>query len=364
MSRPRRTQAVPTAILAACFTLTGALALQAAPPLEMPALATVIGGRAESPATLRLPIGAFAAGQLPMREVAGAVDERAYRLDDQHMNTLELVTPLIAQLEAAGYKPLFQCDTSACGGFDFRYAMDVLPEPQMHVDLGDFRYAALERVASKGPDLVMLLVSRSADAGFVQVTTVTEALPEVTPAASDPAPAADPVQPGGGPAPALPSSTLPSTPLPAPEPTLAPPPPALPATQGDPMATQLLHGDFGQTLRTNGFVVLEDLVFASGSAALEDKDYASLKALADWLAAYPDRKVTLVGHTDASGALPANIALSRQRAQSVRAALVAKFKANPARIDAQGAGYLSPRASNETPEGRTLNRRVEVMLTP
>jgi OOP family OmpA-OmpF porin len=35
-----------------------------------------------------------------------------------------------------------------------------------------------------------------------------------------------------------------------------------------------------------------------------------------------------------------------------------------AQIDAQGAGYLAPRASNETPEGRALNRRVEVLLNP
>jgi OOP family OmpA-OmpF porin len=48
----------------------------------------------------------------------------------------------------------------------------------------------------------------------------------------------------------------------------------------------------------------------------------------------------------------------------VRATLIAKYAADPARIDAQGAGYLSPRTTNETPEGRTMNRRVEVMLTP
>ena len=89
-----------------------------------------------------------------------------------------------------------------------------------------------------------------------------------------------------------------------------------------------------------------------------------LPQVLDWLAANPSRHVTLVGHTDASGALLANVALSRLRAQSVRAALVAKFSTNAAQIDAQGAGYLAPRASNETPEGRTKNRRVEVMLTP
>ena len=45
-------------------------------------------------------------------------------------------------------------------------------------------------------------------------------------------------------------------------------------------------------------------------------------ALADWLAADPARRIALVGHTDASGGLAANIALSKQRAEAVRQALL------------------------------------------
>lgn len=291
----------------------------------MPAPASQIGGWADSPSTFRLPIGPFAGGTLPLREVAGAIDQRAYRMEGQRLTTLQLIGPLLTQLAQEGYKTLYQCETTACGGFDFRYGMDVLPEPQMHVDLGDFRYVAAERPASDGPDLVALLVSRSADSGFVQVTTITGVS------------AASPRQPALAPAAA--------------------------ATPAEPSAAAEQTG-FGQGLLAEGSVALDDLIFDSGSAALEDKDYASLKALADWLAANPTRHVTLVGHTDASGALLPNVALSRLRAQSVRATLVTKLGADPARIDAQGAGYLAPRASNETPEGRTKNRRVEVMLTP
>lgn len=312
---------LPTA-LAALFL---GLPVQAAPLLDMPAPASQIGGWADSPSTLRVPIGPFAAGSLPLREVAGAIDQRAYRMDGQRLTTLQLMTPLLAQLTQEGYKTLYQCETSACGGFDFRYGMNVLPEPQMHVDLGDFRYVAAERPSASGPDLVALLVSRSSDTGFVQVTSIT-GLSDA--AAAKPAPAA---------------------------------PVALSSPAEQPAEGQ---GGFGQGLLADGSVALDDLIFASGSAALEDKDYASLQALAAWLTANPTRNVTLVGHTDASGALVPNVALSRLRAQSVRAALVAKFGADPARIDAQGAGYLAPRASNETAEGRTKNRRVEVMLTP
>ncbi len=315
----------PTALAALCLALCVPWTVQAALLLDMPAPASQIGGWADSPSTLRLPIGPYSAGSLPLREGAGAIDQRAYRMDGQRLTTLQLITPLLTQLAQDGYKTLYQCETAACGGFDFRYGMEVLPEPQMHVDLGDFRYVAAERPSADGSDLVALLVSRSADTGFVQVTSITGV---------------------SGTAAARPATV--ATPL------------AL--TVATPQADRA--GSLGEGLMANGSVALDDLVFASGSAALKDKDYSSLKALADWLAANPARHVTLVGHTDASGALLPNVALSRLRAQSVEAALMAKFGIDAGRIDAQGAGYLAPRASNETPEGRTKNRRVEVMLTP
>ena len=122
-------------------------------------------------------------------------------------------------------------------------------------------------------------------------------------------------------------------------------------------------GSLAAELELTGSAALDDLVFASGKAALEDGDYGSLAALADWLKAHPDLRVTLVGHTDATGSLDGNIALSKQRAAAVRDWLVSRLAASASQIDAQGAGYLAPRASNQTPEGRQKNRRVEVMLT-
>jgi outer membrane protein OmpA-like peptidoglycan-associated protein len=109
--------------------------------------------------------------------------------------------------------------------------------------------------------------------------------------------------------------------------------------------------------------VLDDLVFPSGSASLAEGDYASLAALAAWLAADTGRKVVLVGHTDASGGLEGNIKLSRLRAESVRQFMLFKYDLSPDRIQAEGIGFLSPRESNLTEQGRQKNRRVEVMAT-
>ena len=304
--------------------------------LTLPQPATEIGGRVENPASYLVPTGAFAAGTASADRVTGALTQHAYRLDGSKLNTLEIMTALRLQVIGAGYVLVYECDTAACGGFDFRFALDVLPEPQMHVDLGDFRYLAATRAG--GAEAVTLLVSRSADQGFVQVTTVDAAgkAPEVqAPSAlpADPAPAVIPDQSSAG-SPQAPLSPDPASP-----------------------------GSLGDRLTRDGSVALEDLIFPTGASALEDKDYASLTDLTAWLAANPVRKVVLVGHTDASGSLGSNVALSKQRAQSVRAWLIQHYGAAPARIDAQGAGYLAPRDTNLTDTGRTRNRRVEVVLT-
>jgi len=110
-------------------------------------------------------------------------------------------------------------------------------------------------------------------------------------------------------------------------------------------------------------VVLDGLAFASGAAVLEPGSETALAALADWLAANPGVSVDLLGYTDASGPLAANVALSRERAEAVMNALVADFGIAAARLRADGLGPDSPIADNATAEGRRTNRRVEVSLT-
>ena len=69
-----------------------------------------------------------------------------------------------------------------------------------------------------------------------------------------------------------------------------------------------------------------------------------------------------MGHSDAVGSLEANIALSRARARSVAGRLVDTHGVARGQLRAEGAGYLAPRASNATEDGRALNRRVEVVV--
>jgi len=302
--------------------------------LRMPAPVLSVERQVEDRGSYALPVGPFAGGGLPVRPVEGVVERSAWRLDAPGATLLDLLAPLRAQVQEQGFQVLLDCDARACGGFDFRFATEVLPEPAMHVDLGGFRFLSAVRGDTEA---LGLLVSRSGDTGFVQLIRV----------AATPVPEATAVAPEAEVGQVLePPADAPGTE--AEDSPAAPPPAAPPGT----LAAQL---DAGLP------VALDDLVFASGSAELAEGDYASLKALAGWLAADPARAVILVGHTDASGALGANIALSKARAEAVRKALVGPFGANAGQVSAQGVGPLAPRAGNATDEGRRKNRRVEAV---
>lgn len=81
------------------------------------------------------------------------------------------------------------------------------------------------------------------------------------------------------------------------------------------------------------------------------------------LEADPKTAVLILGHGDASGAAPANLKLSQERAQSV-AAIFRLSGLQRDRLMLKGMGAVEPRAANDSAEGRALNRRVELLVTP
>jgi len=117
-----------------------------------------------------------------------------------------------------------------------------------------------------------------------------------------------------------------------------------------------------ERLEQFGSAVLQDVQFDTGSSQLTAENYETLISLSEYLQANPERTIALVGHTDAEGTLEGNVALSRKRAQAARAWLIARGISGT-QVEADGVGYLAPIASNLTEEGRTKNRRVEVILT-
>lgn len=108
---------------------------------------------------------------------------------------------------------------------------------------------------------------------------------------------------------------------------------------------------------TKTFVV-EGITFESGSAKIADASFTVLNNVVDQLAAFPDFKFTIVGHTDNQGVKVKNQKLSQDRADAVRDYLVSKG-IDATRFKTEGRGPDQPIASNSTPEGRAKNRRIE-----
>lgn len=113
-------------------------------------------------------------------------------------------------------------------------------------------------------------------------------------------------------------------------------------------------------LSTSGSVAIRDILFDTGKATIQPSSAATLSLIADMLKANPDVSLEIEGHTDNVGAPAANLALSRERAASVRAALI-KGGIEAERLTTAGFGDTRPVADNTSEEGRARNRRVELV---
>lgn len=117
------------------------------------------------------------------------------------------------------------------------------------------------------------------------------------------------------------------------------------------------------------YVSMSDkLLFQSGSASVEKKGLEAINVLADVLNKNQNIDILIEGHTDSipihTALYKDNWDLSVARATSIVRILTNEHQVAPTRLTASGKGEFSPRASNATPEGRALNRRTEIILSP
>ena len=108
-------------------------------------------------------------------------------------------------------------------------------------------------------------------------------------------------------------------------------------------------------------LTLGDVLFATGRSDLKSGGTNTLDKLAVFLNEYPDRSVSIEGHTDDVGSLDMNQTLSQHRADSVKSYLMQKG-IRPQRLAASGLGETQPIADNQSQSGRQQNRRVEIII--
>jgi OmpA-OmpF porin, OOP family len=117
--------------------------------------------------------------------------------------------------------------------------------------------------------------------------------------------------------------------------------------------------DFSQVIASTGRYVSHGILFDTGSDRLKAESAPVIQSIAKGLDTNPALKLLIEGHTDSVGNAAQNLDLSRRRAEAVKSVLVAQFKVDASRLTTAGLGATKPIDSNDTPQGRSQNRRVE-----
>jgi outer membrane protein OmpA-like peptidoglycan-associated protein len=258
-----------------------------------------------------MPLDIWKNAALKTRTITGELHKSAWKLPQSLLEINQFAAPILSQLQNMGFNVLLDCQSAECGGFDFRFATDVIDPPFMYVDTTRYRFIALQ----KDEQIKTLLFSKSGNELFLQI-----------------------IEAGGR---ILIDTTN------------------LPSAQTN---TEMPPKDVDTALRQNGFAILSGLAFDSGSEALGRGPFESLISLAEFLQTEKEVNIILVGHTDNKGSFEINLALSKRRAQAVAGYLADEFGIDPTRIIVHGVAYLSPVASNNSEAGQRQNKRVEVVL--
>jgi outer membrane protein OmpA-like peptidoglycan-associated protein len=120
-------------------------------------------------------------------------------------------------------------------------------------------------------------------------------------------------------------------------------------------------GELEQRLGDDQRIDVYGIYFDVNSDRIRTESEPVLREIADALQRNPQWQLTIEGHTDSIGSERANLELSRQRSEAVRAALVERYGIAAARLSAHGNGATIPKDTNDTPDGRARNRRVELV---
>ena len=238
-------------------------------------------------------------------DVRGRTTTKVFQIDGTSLTLDQMLQPIITHLNDKQFSIELYCNTNVCGGFNFRKKLTISDPPYMLVNVANYSVVT----AVKNRSAISLVASKLGNTIYLQILSV--------------------------------------------------------GTTNNDLILQdqeLLKDNYSSKLREDGAIVLDDLIYRSGSADLGPGPFESLSDLANFLKGTPGSSIILVGHSDAIGELRKNIELSRNRAQAVVDRLTKDYGIGQSRISAQGIGFLSPKTNNSTEKSRKKNRRVEAIL--
>jgi len=115
-------------------------------------------------------------------------------------------------------------------------------------------------------------------------------------------------------------------------------------------------------MASEGVSIELEVLFDFDKAEIKPDFMANIQRVAEFMEQHPGAYAVIEGHTDSTGEADYNKGLSQRRADAVLRVLVQEMGINAQRITAEGYGAERPRATNDTPEGRRLNRHVVAVL--
>jgi outer membrane protein OmpA-like peptidoglycan-associated protein len=233
----------------------------------------------------------------------GRITRIAYRMGPGPSIT-EVSRNFETQFAKAGFEPLLNCDTDACGGIPFTEAIEALPIPQMWVDGFNYHYFAGKKSENGRETYASVLVSENNKEIYAQLTV---------------------------------------------------------AELGT-IENKMVDADtMSKGLRDTGRIALYGIYFDTDKAVIRPESRPTLEQIAKLLASQVSLNVYIVGHTDSQGPYTYNLDLSRRRAEAIATELVKTYHITAPRLQTAGVAHLSPVGSNASEAGRALNRRVELV---
>ena len=235
----------------------------------------------------------------------GRTTTKVFQIDGTSLTLDQMLQPIITHLNDKQFSIELYCNTNVCGGFNFRKNLTVSNPPFMLVNVANYSVIT----AVKNSSAISLVASKLGNTIYLQILSIGTTNNDIILQDQEP-----------------------------------------------------LKDNYSSKLKEDGAIVLDDLIYRSGSADLGPGPFESLSDLANFLKGTPSSSIILVGHSDAIGELRKNMELSRNRAQAVVDRLIEDYGIGQSRISAQGIGFLSPKTNNSTEKSRKKNRRVEAIL--